>query len=308
MSLSAGVDRARAGGPLGGPAGERIERRRAAELRRAAGGVGRLDNVSYRAVLEARSGGSLLTLRASGGKEERRACDWVRGAVGYLSRAGSLRLMRKVAMTRRDAKAVFLGLNYSDDVIPPTAARAKADLRAFVKRLQRISSQPFGGLWAIEYRVRESGRFVGQAVPHFHLLLYGLPYLPWQVVAEAWCRGFDYPSAEARKRHKFHCSSIKAVWSAKGAARYMGKVAKYLAKGERVGPENIGRRWGLIGQDAIPWAELVAATVPWAEFHNVRRYLLRAARLSNRRVSARFAGVGVFVGTPEAFLRLGSSP
>lgn len=216
--------------------------------------------------------------------------------------------MRKVASVRRDAKAVFLSLNYSDDVIPPSPHQAKADLRAFVKRLERICSQPFGGVWVIEYRERQSGQFVGQAVPHFHILLYGLQFLPWQVIASAWVKGFAYPSEEAREAHRLHCSAIKAVWSAKGAARYLGKVAKYLSKGEHVGPERIGRRWGVIGRDVIPWAELVSVTIPWPEFHDVRRYLLRAARLSGRRVTARYAGIGVFVGSPEAYLRLGSSP
>lgn len=60
------------------------------------------------------------------------------------------------------------------DSVTEFAASAKTWMDTFLKRLRRRVPQACG-FWRIEWQSRKSGRYEGKLVPHFHLLIWGLP-------------------------------------------------------------------------------------------------------------------------------------
>jgi len=61
-----------------------------------------------------------------------------------------------------------------DDNVASFAKTAKVWMDSFTKRLQRVAPAACG-FWRIEWQARKSGAHVGKLVPHFHLLVWGLP-------------------------------------------------------------------------------------------------------------------------------------
>jgi hypothetical protein len=72
----------------------------------------------------------------------------------------------------------FLTLTVPDEVFCDDcgefAKRAKVWLDTFLKRLRRVEPRACG-FWRIEWQSRKSGQYEGKLVPHFHILLWGLP-------------------------------------------------------------------------------------------------------------------------------------
>jgi hypothetical protein len=72
----------------------------------------------------------------------------------------------------------FLTLTVPDEVFTDDCAefskRAKVWLDTFLKRLRRVEPKSCG-FWRIEWQARKSGEHEGKLVPHFHMLLWGLP-------------------------------------------------------------------------------------------------------------------------------------
>jgi len=72
----------------------------------------------------------------------------------------------------------FVTLTVPDEVFDDNASsfskKAKEWLDAFLKRLRRVSAQA-AGIWRLEWQSRKSGVHEGKLVPHFHLLVWGLP-------------------------------------------------------------------------------------------------------------------------------------
>jgi hypothetical protein len=93
---------------------------------------------------------------------------------------GSRRRMLDSLNTVSVASALpyFLTFTFPDDVFDDDVARfavfAKVCMDSLIKRLVRVCPQA-AGFWRIEWKARESGKHIGKLVPHFHLLVWGLP-------------------------------------------------------------------------------------------------------------------------------------
>ena len=72
----------------------------------------------------------------------------------------------------------FVTCTLPDDVfrddVASFAELAKVCMATFLKRLGRVCPEA-SGFWRIEWQARKSGRYEGKLVPHFHLLVWGLP-------------------------------------------------------------------------------------------------------------------------------------
>lgn len=225
------------------------------------------------------------------------------GAFGGRSR---LRLLRTLARVKRAAIPHLVTLTFPDESIPWGAAEAKRRLDTFGKRILR--AWPWVGVvWRMGVVDRKSGANVGQPVPHFHLLTWGVCTLDLLTrVPSMWASINLAPSHPAYAKHLAAGTGIDRVTSVRGGASYLGKG--YIAKGEpEPGPEWMGRRWGTWNRAAIPWADAIICEVAWKDFHQVRRLLARAARRDLRGAFA-WQGLSIFSGGPGAYTRLGRSP
>ncbi len=137
-------------------------------------------------------GGGLVELIGPGIKAARPG-GAKRGRIGCLSPASRSRLLRKMSRLRRDEMPVFATVTYPDE-FTPEPARWKRDLDALLKRLRRLFPAA-SGFWKLELKARQSGQNAGQLAPHFHLLLWGIPWdwedrkgWEWHLRFELQCR------------------------------------------------------------------------------------------------------------------------
>jgi len=103
----------------------------------------------------------------------------VRGKCKGFSFGSRRRMLNRLNSVSCAAKLpYFVTMTLPDDVFDDNAAafakKAKVWLDTFVKRLLRACPTA-SGFWRIEWQSRKSGVYEGKLVPHFHLLVWGLP-------------------------------------------------------------------------------------------------------------------------------------
>ena len=221
----------------------------------------------------------------------------MRGKAGFSSRSRK-RLLQLMASLDRDTRPpLFLGLTYPGDDWPSSAPLWHDHIEAFYKRLcRKYPMCNVSILWRLEPQHR--------GAPHFHLLVFGVPFIPYQWVGAAWADITDGNAAT--------CSRVERVKSWRGAmsyaSKYLGKAGKgeefTTADGELI--EDVGRHWGVKGRKHLP-ATWVAYVLLQHEFHQIRRQLGRYVRSKgrNHRVRGRHGGVWCFMQGSDALRLLG---
>jgi hypothetical protein len=169
----------------------------------------------------------------------------IRSTVTSFSGASRLRLIKRLSAIQRESleHALFITLTYPNN--EQEGKKAKRDLMTFLKRVDRAYPSA-AGTWRLEFQER--------GAIHFHLLLWGLEFIPFKWVADNWYQvvGSDNPD------HLAAGTSIERVHSHRKAVSY---VAKYMSKEEQarqVG-DGIGRFWGMFGD----WEKALAPIVEW---------------------------------------------
>jgi hypothetical protein len=80
--------------------------------------------------------------------------------------------------------SIFLTLTYEDVCLPPNGSLSKDDLQKFIKRLRKFMSPR-------KLKYFACGEYGGITTrPHYHLIVFGVPYTYEQVIMDIWKRGF----------------------------------------------------------------------------------------------------------------------
>lgn len=214
-------------------------------------------------------------------------------------------------MRKGNFHATFITLTYGQSFPNPKAAKRHLD--NFLKRLKRRWSYA-SGFWRFEFQER--------GAPHFHLVLFGLPFLPKDTLAEWWgdTVGREYwDTSQAEPRAPF--TRVEALKSHAHATRY---VSKYVAKcddsgfnflayltdeGEFIHPvtgelcESIGRWWGVWNSLWLPLDVAKELVLKWGErdvFFNLRRAVGRMWKGRNKHQKS---GWTFFSDNPYEWLR-----
>ena len=224
----------------------------------------------------------------------------LRGIVKEFSRASRRNMLKLMASLERPKSGeiwVFLTLTYGE--VYPAHREAKRHLDVFLKRLDRIAPGA-SGVWRYDLQERGAG--------HFHLLLFGLPFIPKSRVQQMWAEVIgDYAqycidprTGEAGRPF----TRIEAISHFKKAMSYVSKYAAAPAShsgfnydayltvdGNLIDPvtgENMGtpgRWWGVWHRSLLPMAVEKAASVSdvLAAFYDFRRSV-RAYRQATLRM------------------------
>lgn len=197
-----------------------------------------------------------------------------RGRVKGFSRASRRRLLDVLNQIKRPAvqSALFVTLTYPGEW-PKAWERWKRDIDTFGKRLRR-QYPGVSFVWRLEYQRR--------GAPHFHLLVFGVPFIPHDWVARAW---YDVVGSND-PRHLKAGTEIKRVRRFRSVIAY---AAKYIGKEQSRGAARTdGRVWGIVGRDSLP-IEIVAVEVPVKAWYSIRRTLRKwvEKRTGNRWITAR---------------------
>jgi hypothetical protein len=220
-----------------------------------------------------------------------------RGKIKGFSRNSARRLMYTVNKIRRDELPFFVTLTYADTYESfNKPAQWKRDLDNLGKRLIRAYPKT-GGIWRLDMVDRKSGIWEGEVRPHYHLLVYGVPrselleFRAW--VAAAWN---DLVNTGIEKSIRTQVQAVRSIngvnsYAAKGMSSYVtGELAKFT---QALG-EGVGRWWGVISRDNIPWGEYLDLLIPDKVAKTIIR-IFRKSILKKRRGSGRhFHSLTVF--------------
>lgn len=214
-----------------------------------------------------------------------------RAAVGGLSRKSRGRCVQQLARIpfgRLAVRPIFLTLTYPKDYQGDWHVW-KRDLEAFWKRLQRgygfrtpdgewhdVEFPEASCIWRLELQER--------GAPHYHLILFGVPWLhiPW--LDSAWAGVVD----SGDDRHERAGTQIEWPRTWKGTVSY---VAKYVAKQSQAPAltawsvdmdgsaapvyEQVGRHWGVMGRKFLP-ESIAELEIDAATFEAVKAVLIEA--------------------------------
>lgn len=183
-----------------------------------------------------------------------------RGRITTFSEASRRRLRGFVHSLRRDAESTFLTLTWHRHC--PDPEEAKRALDNFLKRMRRRFPDA-SAVWKLEPQKR--------GFPHYHLLVYGLPFIPYEKLTAIW----HECTQEVSDQHRESGVDVeRSVHNDDG--KLQSYLAKYMSKEMDGWPteklhgdtakawEHPGRFWGVFNRDALPratWADW-AAWVP----------------------------------------------
>jgi len=173
-----------------------------------------------------------------------------RGAVSIFSRSSRFRIMSYMASLEWEKcyPALFLTLTYPDlDHIPGTKER-NVHRATFWRSLENHIGLHTCGLWRVEWKIRASGVWKGSPYPHFHIMVFSVPWINYLDVNRLWSKAIGY-NAYCR-------TEVRRIKNEKQAGYYTSKytskvpddslvIASYLSK-------NPGRHWGILRKDLLP--------------------------------------------------------
>lgn len=196
------------------------------------------------------------------------AADKTRGTIQGFSSASRRRLIRKISRLER-SKAVFLTLTYPADF--PDAQAAKTHLRTFWKRIYRRHPEA-SAIWRLEFQKR--------GAPHFHLIVFNLPFIGKEIIRQWWAEIIGHGTDEPL------FTRIEMIRSWRGVMSY---ASKYLSKVDDIADMALsgfnidayltaGRFWGMFNKEKMPFPGqqylVIKIKSPYA-FHEIKRYMRR---------------------------------
>jgi hypothetical protein len=193
--------------------------------------------------------------------ERRRVAGGPRGEVLFLTKSAARRLQYRTAelnWERDKWRPLIATLTYPRPA-PQDMATIKRHLDSFIKWL--VGRYPSAsGMWVLESQ--EDGS------PHYHLILFGVEFVPWRRVAMAWDRIIANPVTPEESAS----TQVARIRGYRGVARY---ISTYLKKGDvdRM-PRAWGRRWGQFNKRCLPRV-VAEAEISVPAFHQLRRWMLR---------------------------------
>jgi len=193
-----------------------------------------------------------------------------RGEINGMSPAARRRLINRALSL--DEKAVrrgwFVTLTYTDDCLPADFKAAKRDLHTWSKRLAYDFPDAWA-FWVCEWKARKMGAYVGRVVPHYHLIVCGLPQdkgLARGWLLTSWGQVIGaFNGSRAVHFGKHGVKIIRPYGSLRGVAYY---ISKYVSKAAGSVVSDTGRVWGIVNRDKVQYApEVVLSLGAGASVH-----------------------------------------
>ncbi len=247
--------------------------------------------------------GSLVAIAVLRGSSHVQRHYSTRGLVTEFSPKSRLRILKTFnRLNTRDVRTVHITLTYPAQY--PHPQHAKTHLFSLFKRLARDYPQAnFSAVWRLEFQSR--------GAPHFHVIAFGLPYIPQKDLFVMW--GDIIGSVEPPSVH------INLLRSSRQTMYYVSKyVAKkpeggstcfniepYLtAEGEFINPSDgevapIGRYWGVHNRADLPFAPRIAGQIPQFSEFQLKQFKARALMAWQGVQFRPIAGLCLFVENAE---------
>jgi len=203
-----------------------------------------------------------------------------RGKIRGFSRKSRSRLLNRLAMiNKNEGMPLFITLTYPKE-FPKENEVYKADLEKFIKRLV-YRFPKVAGFWRLEFQKR--------GAPHYHLLIWGLPFSSAIKKYISWI-WFKVVGSEDEKHLKAG-TQVARVRSWRGVMFYAGK---YMAKMDNIEFET-GRVWGYFNAGYIPWSSVEVLELTQEKVVKLMRLMRRYAHIKARD----FPSLTIFINNPK---------
>jgi hypothetical protein len=184
----------------------------------------------------------------------------IRNAISTFTKRSRLRMLKFAASVDwpRSGDGLFVTLTYPPENVPQTVAERNTQRYLIHRHMEKHLGREIPLMWRIEWKPRLSGKTKGNAEPHLHMILFGVPFISHGVLREAW-------------QSTIHAKRWSSVWidrlsDGKKFGIYMSKYAAKLpdkASLDNVSYLNIsGRHYGYQRKSLIP-------RLPRTVFHDV---------------------------------------
>jgi hypothetical protein len=208
-----------------------------------------------------------------------------RGKVSNFTKASRKRLLQKMATYRHMDDGYFATFTYPGH-FTWTPENCKSHMAALRKRI--LYFLPGARvIWRMEIKQRLSGESIGEPVPHFHLLIFGLPYGMESELTKLLGDMWNEIANNQTQDFAYLISEVKQIRSRKHAVYY---ASKYAAKIDDGLDEQFGRHWGVFGQ----WDDSMSlsASMTMREMIQLKRLVRSWLKSRGKRSIARlFAGI-----------------
>jgi len=120
---------------------------------------------------------------------------------------------------KRAGKGVFVTLTFPDEVWPKTKDERLRAMAEWFRKMERFLGKKVGAIWRVEWEERLTGTNKGKFLPHFHLIIFSVGYIPYRYVNLCW--------KESLRHEGYVRTEIKRLGNEKKTGYY---VSKYCAK------------------------------------------------------------------------------
>lgn len=247
--------------------------------------------------------GSLISVHRPKGKIQQTG-GGIRGNVADFSRGSRRRMLRKMAMTDKRIKPIFITLTFPDKW-PGSPKEWKRMLKIFIQRFRRQYTDS-GGVWKLEPQAR--------GAPHYHMLVWMSEIEIESVIRWVSDNWYQVVGSNDLRHWKWHMgllgrgnkACVGPVTSEHGVMGYAGKYIAKLADDYELDPairaawSAAGRWWGVWGEKNIPWAEVVNIQVSDPVINDLFRYARRYAHMRGR---SSWQSLTIFVNDPGQWMK-----
>lgn len=186
-------------------------------------------------------------------KLEREPCIHHQGGkkmqISYFSAKSRLNLLKILARVdwQKMGRPLFITLTYPNEILPRTAREMSQHRYEFFRYLENFEGKQICSLWRIEWKERQTGAMKNFIYPHYHLLIFNVPFIRHQRINEFWTRAINSPvhvrtdvqKAQRTQKAAFYC------------AKYASKDSSSLVHAAYLNNKLNGRVWGIVRKNLL---------------------------------------------------------
>lgn len=192
-----------------------------------------------------------------------------RGQVRTFSKASRLRLLKLFATIdwTRAEPALFITLTYPDDVRITTNKELNVHRYVFIRYIEKLLGKDISVIWRIEWQDRQTGKYVGELYPHFHLMVFNVKYIHHATVNKLWRKTIGYKEYTRTETKGMKCPAQAGFY----VAKYVGKETDCsLVNAAYLNTVPPGRQWGLLRPQLLPRCKEQSIRVEASHMQGIR--------------------------------------
>jgi hypothetical protein len=200
-----------------------------------------------------------------------RPSDKPRGIITEFTRKARLRMLCwfNTVYWEDCMPASFITLTFPDERKPESSQFANQLRWCFWRALERKVNKQLAGVWRVEWKARQTGSKLGEIFPHFHFIVFDVPFVHRDWISQTWAAMLKVSTAVT------HIRKINNLRAAGGyVSKYLGKADGCLVIGPYLSHEGFGRQWGIFRKKLIPlYAKLESDVDTDARLLEIKRRL-----------------------------------